>query len=467
MKIQRKQISLNKPLTEIIYNLHRTTRRFKRNCQSDPHELFLEIVNSFPVDLKRIFFGKLKSTITCARGHINSVDEDFLNLSLDIPYMMRSRRKTNSIYLRNLLKNFINKHDNIIGYKCSSCHNRECKAQRKYSFKVLPEVLAVHFKLFDSMARKKNVKVGFKEIIEIKGLKYEAVSLIEHRGGGIHYGHYVSYCRRSDGIWVLLNDSRVSTVSKREIVSKIKPYMIFYKKIRKHQPQSIPEPIILPNDIIMNGEDSSNYINKNIEDIFAKAIKKEEEVVEEKPNQIIIEEQDKPGDSLQELNEVKETKEYINYMNKFSALNKKILDKKNNLTTDKFYYNGKEFNTKDLQENKRIIIFKNRKHFIKLGTKYNRLSKMRRVVSILKSIPVNKNIQTGGSHIHSIKSDVLSYLQKVELENSKDLLTFQARKRSDDLEYDKGKTKKIRKKNKRKRKKLNFQKAYLKKTKLK
>lgn len=456
----------------MVQNLHRTTRRFKRNVQSDPHELFLEIVNSFPKSWKQLFKGTLESELECPRKHVHKVQESFLNISLDVPNAFGRSRKSNQILLRNLVKKFIHTKENIFGFKCSNCGGQPGRVVRKYSFHELPEILVFHLKLFDSMARKKNSQVGFDEILKIGGEEYEVVSLVEHRGRGIHFGHYVSYCRRSDGIWVLLNDSRVSTVARRELLTRVKPYMIVYKKVRKRRGKLVEHSrkaavVEFEQESQWQSNGDSGRIEQNIEEIFSKGKKKETRDLPENSKIEIEEPEPKCGDShLKSLEKLKETSQYREYMRQFSEVNRAILKEKEDMRAETFCYNGKVFRVEELLQNgfnsrKRQIT--KRANFVGLSKKFGRLSKMRRILRNLNLEISNRKQRNPKIQTNNPKNtkQVTEYLNKIRAENSKDFQSVQVRKNSYDAEYDKGKTKKIKKKQKRKQKKLNFQKEYL------
>lgn len=471
LKLEHSRESLTRPLSEMTKNLHQTTRRFKRNVQSDPHELYLEIVNSLPRAWKRLFEGKLESKLECARGHVHQIQESFLNISLDVPSVFGRRRKPTQILLKNLVRQFTHAREKIFGFKCSGCGDVPGQVVRKYSFREMPEILVFHLKLFDSMARKKNTKVSFDDTIKMGETEYQVVSLVEHRGRGIHFGHYVSYCRRSDGIWVLLNDSRVSTVSKRELVNRVKPYMILYQKVRTHKDNTPKHSDLgaefnpaekVPDDT----RNDSESTEKNIDDIFAQG-KNNKSDHQESTSKIEIEEPEPAGDEslMQSLNKLKKTGQYQEYMGRFRELNQEVLKAKEDMRTDTFCHNGKEFRVKDLVQNEarfRIKEAAKESNFLRLNKKFGRLSRMTRALKKFKfSGRKSEIVKSGnGGSIESIQ--MKKYLNKVTRENSRDLLSTQARKSSYDIEYDKGKTKKIKKKLKRKKKKLNFQKEYLK-----
>ena len=148
-------------------------------------------------------------------------------------------------------------------------------------------------------------------------------------------------------------------------------------------------------------------------------------------------------------------------MENFEKQNQAIVKKLDDTQSETFAYNGivfkklnKNLNDKENERKKSLQI----KNFLKLSRKYKRLFKMKKINSlkIIKSPPKMTNTPS------PIKNKVHAYISKVETENRKDLAPFAAIKDSLDREYDRGKTKKIRKKKKQKRR-LNFHKVYLKK----
>ena len=57
--------------------------------------------------------------------------------------------------------------------------------------------------------------------------------MIAHQGTDLMKGHYVSYCRVSEGFdgWVCCNDQWVREISYQEVLHA-EPYMLFYRAVK-------------------------------------------------------------------------------------------------------------------------------------------------------------------------------------------------------------------------------------------
>ena len=63
---------------------------------------------------------------------------------------------------------------------------------------------------------------------------YDLFAVANHRGG-LHGGHYFAYCKNYlDNNWYEFNDSNVSKIEKKDIVTK-GAYVLFYSKREKNQ----------------------------------------------------------------------------------------------------------------------------------------------------------------------------------------------------------------------------------------
>ena len=61
---------------------------------------------------------------------------------------------------------------------------------------------------------------------------YDLFAVANHIGG-LHGGHYFAYCKNyRDGEWYEFNDSNVSIIEKKKVVSN-NAYVLFYKKRRE------------------------------------------------------------------------------------------------------------------------------------------------------------------------------------------------------------------------------------------
>lgn len=57
---------------------------------------------------------------------------------------------------------------------------------------------------------------------------YDLVSVAVHLGE-LKSGHYVAYTKKDDGMWYLMDDARVSRVSKAEVLQQ-EAYILTYQK---------------------------------------------------------------------------------------------------------------------------------------------------------------------------------------------------------------------------------------------
>jgi ubiquitin carboxyl-terminal hydrolase 22/27/51 len=73
--------------------------------------------------------------------------------------------------------------------------------------------------------------IAFPEVLDISGqgdALYDLVSVAVHLGE-LRSGHYVAYTKKEDGMWYLMDDTRVSRVSKAEVLQQ-EAYILTYQK---------------------------------------------------------------------------------------------------------------------------------------------------------------------------------------------------------------------------------------------
>lgn len=58
---------------------------------------------------------------------------------------------------------------------------------------------------------------------------YRLFGVVDHEGS-LNGGHYMAYVRREDGQWYRFNDSRVSLVTEKEVLTR-GAYILFYERI--------------------------------------------------------------------------------------------------------------------------------------------------------------------------------------------------------------------------------------------
>ena len=64
-----------------------------------------------------------------------------------------------------------------------------------------------------------------------KNIEYELIGIVVHKGNLATEGHYICYCKdNKDKTWFYLDDNKVIKVPE-DVIHKIRPYILFYKKI--------------------------------------------------------------------------------------------------------------------------------------------------------------------------------------------------------------------------------------------
>ncbi|XP_047542359.1 ubiquitin carboxyl-terminal hydrolase 10-like [Vanessa atalanta] len=184
-----------------------------------------------------IFVGQLKSTLRCTHCHHDSVTFDpFWDLSLPIP------SRTGNLKLQQCLQHFVREEELDGDEKptCSKCGVRR-KCLKWFTVQKFPQVLVLHLKRFSPTERfrgKLSVVVEF----PLSGLDMSPFAAapthatynlyaVSNHSGTTYSGHYTAYCKHPyNGDWHEYNDSRVSTISARDVVSA-EAYVLFYELV--------------------------------------------------------------------------------------------------------------------------------------------------------------------------------------------------------------------------------------------
>nr|CAI5844902.1 unnamed protein product [Callosobruchus analis] len=196
---------------------------------------YLRLENSKIVDH---FVGQLKSTLKCTFcGHSSVTFDPFWDLSLPIP------QRTGLLRLSQCLDSFT-REETLDGDEkptCSKCKERR-KCTKSLSIHKFPKILVIHLKRFSPSERfrgKLSVTVDF----PLEGLdmsnyasdnnaaqcRYNLYAISNH-SGTTYSGHYTAYCRHPyTGHWHEYNDSRVSSISSKSLVSG-EAYVLFYEQ---------------------------------------------------------------------------------------------------------------------------------------------------------------------------------------------------------------------------------------------
>ncbi|KAI9305564.1 hypothetical protein BJ944DRAFT_65977 [Cunninghamella echinulata] len=241
--------------------------------------------------LYQIYYGYLQDKIECQSCHnIEYQYNGFYDLPLDC-------QQANSI--ERCLTRYLNNGVEKSWDDCKNC-NDTTKVRVYKSIYQLPKVLTLHVNLFDKNGNKNKKSIKYDETIDFsryitttlkhksENAKYQLCGMIVHQNGStIHSGHFVIYVKSSNGMWYCLDNELVQQVNIKRLMSQ-QPYMLFYtqppkyiKPIKQEQNDnnpSIPEPI---HNEIETMNDTLNQEDDNIDnDIQMK--EKEDEVDEEK-----------------------------------------------------------------------------------------------------------------------------------------------------------------------------------------
>ncbi|XP_028130007.1 ubiquitin carboxyl-terminal hydrolase 2 isoform X2 [Diabrotica virgifera virgifera] len=195
---------------------------------------YLRMDNSRIVDH---FVGQLKSTLKCTHcGHCSVTFDPFWDLSLPIP------QRTGQLRLSQCLDSFT-REETLDGDEkptCSKCKERR-RCTKSFSIHKFPKILVIHLKRFSPTERfrgKLNVTVDFPmEGLDMSQYAADNVSpcrynlyAISNHSGTTYSGHYTAYCRHPyTGHWHEYNDSRVSSISSKSLVSG-EAYVLFYEQ---------------------------------------------------------------------------------------------------------------------------------------------------------------------------------------------------------------------------------------------
>ncbi|XP_013176656.1 PREDICTED: ubiquitin carboxyl-terminal hydrolase 2-like [Papilio xuthus] len=183
-----------------------------------------------------IFVGQLKSTLRCTHCNHDSVTFDpFWDLSLPIP------SRTGNLKLQQCLQHFVREEELDGDEKptCSKCGVRR-KCLKWFTVQKFPQVLVLHLKRFSPTERfrgKLSVCVEF----PLSGLDMSPFAAcrsaqpvynlyaVSNHSGTTYSGHYTAYCKHPyTGDWHEYNDSRVTPISPRNVVSP-EAYVLFYE----------------------------------------------------------------------------------------------------------------------------------------------------------------------------------------------------------------------------------------------
>ncbi|CAI2298685.1 unnamed protein product [Caenorhabditis sp. 36 PRJEB53466] len=214
--------------------------RFRGFRQHDSHEFMRYLLDQMHVEMKKCrFLPEMpeKSSVICQTcGNCSDKNDEFMDLSLDIPRMNKGR-----IRVSDCLNMFFEKEMLEKGEKpeCGKCKTKQTSS-KQMSIRRLPEVLCLHIKRFRDNGGKMDTLVEYpmsgltvdEYLIEDSDeppCHYDLQSIIVHIGYGCGSGHYIAFGKRG-GKWYQFDDSVVKSVD-NSLVSKQKAYVLLYTKM--------------------------------------------------------------------------------------------------------------------------------------------------------------------------------------------------------------------------------------------
>jgi len=261
------------------------TDALQKNCIAGLQKLDTRVAETSAIN--KMFGGYLQSQVKCLDcSYTSNTFEFFLDLSLEI-------KSCNS--LDKALQRFtsVEKLDKDNKYKCPKCA-KYVLAQKRFSIKKPPHVLTVQLKRFNFhslFGGKISKPVDFPEVLDLKPYlsnnndkwntftKYDLHGIVVHHGSSLGGGHYVGYVKSPSGVWHCMNDSHVSQVSVKNVLSQ-SAYILFYSRVfdpkmleadspitssaTPSSKEEIPTPEkIIPEKLSNNNHKDNNNISKS------------------------------------------------------------------------------------------------------------------------------------------------------------------------------------------------------------
>lgn len=241
-----------------VKHLRLIAKQMRIGRQEDAHEFMRFLLESFQKNalapygthlddkakltnpIFQIFGGKLQSKVKCLTCMKESHTYDpFMDLALDIRHCDA---------LEHALQKF-SKIDQLTGqnrYNCEFCKKKR-DAQKSMHIAKAPHVLTIQLKRFEFTGfggKKLSRHVDFPESLDIKSVmatganspRYALSGVLVHSGGSSNSGHYYSFVKSPSGIWHCMDDSDVRQV-KRDTVMRQNAYILFYTADKPSSPK--------------------------------------------------------------------------------------------------------------------------------------------------------------------------------------------------------------------------------------
>nr|XP_003703489.1 PREDICTED: ubiquitin carboxyl-terminal hydrolase 8-like isoform X1 [Megachile rotundata]XP_012141270.1 PREDICTED: ubiquitin carboxyl-terminal hydrolase 8-like isoform X1 [Megachile rotundata]XP_012141271.1 PREDICTED: ubiquitin carboxyl-terminal hydrolase 8-like isoform X1 [Megachile rotundata]XP_012141272.1 PREDICTED: ubiquitin carboxyl-terminal hydrolase 8-like isoform X1 [Megachile rotundata] len=186
-----------------------------------------------------LFFGQLRSTITCSFCKQSSTTyETFNSLTMSLPH-------ANRCTLNDCILKFVSG-QKVIGWKCPKCQTSR-EATKKFDFVKLAPIIVIHLNRFAESGgwlEKRNTGVDFpltgfnlkpyvvldsNTIPNIRNYSYSLYAMSNHYGT-MEGGHYTAFCKNAaQNKWYKYDDQTVTEVTVNHVKSQnTSAYLLFY-----------------------------------------------------------------------------------------------------------------------------------------------------------------------------------------------------------------------------------------------
>lgn len=231
----RKLLSQSKwafrPLLFHTWITRRLGLTLQRNEQQDVHEVLKSILQSDspPASPRNQgeflpqLWGRTMSTIICnVCDTTASTYEEFSDLSITL---QESIHQSIVCYFAK---------EELTDYACECCQAQD-SASIVRSVVQWPEILTIHMIRFNKHQRKTHDEVLLDRNLELSGIHYELVSIINHKGNNLAGGHFFTTRLISPQCTVTYDDDRVSyedtPMWSSNAIQSSQAYLLFYKQI--------------------------------------------------------------------------------------------------------------------------------------------------------------------------------------------------------------------------------------------
>ncbi|XP_076294142.1 ubiquitin carboxyl-terminal hydrolase 8 isoform X2 [Lasioglossum baleicum] len=204
-------------------------------------EAWYKAMGSMQSIISNLFFGQLRSTITCSFCKQSSTTyESFNSLTTSLPH-------SNRCTLNDCILKFVTG-QKVVGWKCPKCQTPR-EATKKFDFVKLAPIVVIHLNRFAESGgwfEKRNTAVDFPltdfnlksylvidsntpTISNIRSYNYSLYAMSNHYGT-MEGGHYTAFCKNAtQNKWYKYDDQTVTEVTANQVKSQnTSAYLLFY-----------------------------------------------------------------------------------------------------------------------------------------------------------------------------------------------------------------------------------------------